>query len=157
MVSRFNELELTAEIVSAFVSNNSIPKGELPGLFETVHLAITGLSGPRDSVTPLVETQAPAVSIRKSITPDYLICLDDGKRYKSLKRHLRGLGMTPDQYRLKWSLPTDYPMVAPNYATQRSELAKQIGLGQLRKKAPVAKVESVIKSKVGRPRKTLAT
>jgi len=79
---------------------------------------------------PLVEKQEPAVSIRKSITPDYLVCLDDGKKFKSLRRHLAGLGMTPDQYRAKWGLPADYPMVAANYAAQRSELAKRIGLGQ---------------------------
>ncbi len=88
-----------------------------------------------DIAPPQVEAKTPAVPIRKSITPDFLICLDDGKRFKSLRRHLAGLGLTPEQYRVKWNLPSDYPMVAPNYAAQRSALAKKIGLGQTRGKA----------------------
>ena len=88
---------------------------------------------------PQIEVKTPAVPIRKSITPDFLICLDDGKRFKSLRRHLAGLGLTPAQYREKWNLPSDYPMVAPNYAAQRSALAKQIGLGQIPRKAGVRK------------------
>jgi len=125
---------LATEIVSAFVSNNSIPMGELSALIEAVHAAVKRLAGGGEP-TPIVnEPATPAVSIRKSITPDYLICLDDGKHFKSLRRHLSALGMTPEQYRAKWSLPADYPMVAPNYAAQRSALAKSIGLGQSRKK-----------------------
>jgi Predicted transcriptional regulator len=101
-----------------------------------------------------VEKKEPAVSIRKSITPDYLFCLDDGKKFKSLRRHLATLGMTPDQYRAKWSLPTDYPMVAANYAAQRSELAKQIGLGQMRKNAaPRQQASTAAPTKRGRPAK----
>ena len=92
-------------------------------------------NGLPESGPPQVEAKTPAVSIRRSITPDFLICLDDGKRFKSLRRHLAGLGLTPAQYREKWNLPSDYPMVAPNYAAQRSELAKKIGLGQIRRKA----------------------
>ena len=88
-----------------------------------------------DIAPPQVEAKTPAVPIRKSITPDFLICLDDGKQFKSLRRHLAGLGLTPEQYRVKWNLPSDYPMVAPNYAAQRSALAKKIGLGQTRGEA----------------------
>ena len=112
---------LAAEIVSAFVTHNSLPRAELP----------PNASG---AVTPsALEPATPAVSVRKSVTPDYLICLDDGKQFKSLRRHLTALGMTPEQYRAKWNLPADYPMVAANYAAQRSALAKKIGLGQFRK------------------------
>ena len=127
---------LAAEIVSAFVTHNSLPRAELPALIQSVHAALTkNASG---AVTPgAAEPAAPApaaaVTVRKSITPDFLICLDDGRKFKSLRRHLATLGMTPEQYRAKWGLPNDYPMVAPNYAAQRSELAKKIGLGQFRK------------------------
>jgi MucR family transcriptional regulator, transcriptional regulator of exopolysaccharide biosynthesis len=123
-------IELAAEIVVAYVANNSTPIGSLPGLIQSVHAALAQLVSEPVNSAPLVEKQEPAVSIRKSITPDYLVCLDDGKKFKSLRRHLAGLGMTPDQYRAKWGLPADYPMVAANYAAQRSELAKRIGLGQ---------------------------
>jgi predicted transcriptional regulator len=127
-VSTVNPIELTAEIVSAFVSNNSVPPGELSALIQTVHAAVTRLAdGGESSAPPPVEAQTPAVSIRKSVTPDYLICLDDGKKFKSLKRRLAKIGLTSDQYRVKWNLPYDYPMVAPNYAVQRSELAKRSG------------------------------
>ena len=103
---------------------------------------------------PPAEKQEPAVSIRKSITPDYLVCLDDGKKFKSLRRHLATLGLTPDQYRVKWNLPADYPMVAPNYAAQRSELAKKSGLGQMRKNAaPRQKASTAAPAKRGRPAK----
>src|SRR5664280_2445327 len=125
-------LAMTGEIVSAFVSNNSLPLAELPTLIQSVHTGLVKIiSGA--STPPEPEAAAPAVSVRKSITPDYLICLDDGRKFKSLRRHLGALGMTPEQYRAKWNLPADYPMVAPNYAAQRSELAKKIGLGQFRK------------------------
>src|SRR5277367_2424480 len=133
-----NPIELTAEIVTAFVSNNSVPPGELSALIQTVHAAVTRLADGGESSAPTpVEAQAPAVAIRKSVTSDYLICLEDGKQFKSLRRHLTALGMTPHQYRQKWQLPADYPMVAANYAAQRSEMAKKIGLGQNRKKAIV--------------------
>lgn len=128
-------IELAADIVAAFVANNSLPIGELPALIHSVHAALERLaSGPGSSSSP-AEKREPAVSVRKSITPDHLVCLEDGKKFKSLRRHLAGLGLTPDQYRAKWSLPADYPMVAPNYAAQRSELAKRIGLGQKRANA----------------------
>ena len=130
-----NPIELAAEIIAAFVSNNPLPKGELPALIHAVHTAVVRLAAGPESAVPL-EVKTPAVPIRKSITPDFLICLDDGKRFKSLRRHLAGLGLTPAQYREKWNLPSDYPMVAPNYAAQRSEFAKKIGLG---KNAPAHK------------------
>ena len=126
-------VRLAAEIVSAFVTHTSVPISGIPALIADVHSALSKLSTVEaESVKPLV----PAVPIKKSITPDYLISLEDGRRYKSLKRHLRtSYGMTPDQYRAKWGLPADYPMVAPNYAKTRSELAKSLGLGQRRKPA----------------------
>jgi predicted transcriptional regulator len=130
-----NPVELAAEMVAAFVSNNPLPKSELPALIHAVHSAVERLAAEPESAPPLVEAKTPAVPIRRSITPDFLICLDDGKRFKSLRRHLAGLGLTPAQYREKWNLPSDYPMVAPNYAARRSELAKKIGLGQIRRKA----------------------
>jgi predicted transcriptional regulator len=129
---------MTAEIVAAFVSHNAVPAAELPALLQSVHAGLvtiaTGVTAPAEQPAP-----TPAVSVRQSIKPDYLICLDDGKKFKSLKRHLAALGMTPEQYRAKWNLPRDYPMVAANYATQRSELAKKIGLGQSRRTAGKAK------------------
>jgi predicted transcriptional regulator len=130
-----NPIELAAEIVAAFVSNNPLPKGELPSLIQAVHMAVVSLAEGLETAEPQIEAKEPAVPIRKSITPEFLICLDDGKRFKSLRRHLAGLGLTPEQYREKWRLPSDYPMVAPNYAAQRSALAKQIGLGQIRQGA----------------------
>ena len=134
-----NSIELAVEIVAAFVANNSLPTVELPALIHSVHAALARLASGQVNTAPLVEKQEPAVSVRKSLTPDFLVCLDDGKKFKSLRRHLRTLGMTPDQYRVKWSLPPDYPMVAPNYAAVRSEMAKRIGLGQMRKNAAAAK------------------
>jgi len=132
-------IELAAEMVAAYVSNNPLPKGELPVLIHAVHTAVARLAVGPESAPPQVEAKAPAVPIRKSITPDFLICLDDGKRFKSLRRHLAGLGLTPAQYREKWNLPFDYPMVAPNYASLRSAMAKKIGLGQIPRKAGVRK------------------
>ena len=128
-----NFIELTAEIVSAYVSNNTVPAGEIPSLINQVHAALTRVSGkPGDSPA---EPLRPAISVKKSITPEYIVCLEDGKKFKSLKRHLRTqYNMTPEQYREKWSLGTDYPMVAPNYAAARSQLAKQMGLGQQRRR-----------------------
>jgi len=120
---------MTVEIVSAFVSNNSVPAAELPGLISSVHKALTGITGAAEA--PSEEPKQPAVSIKKSIAPDYIICLEDGRKFKSLKRHLRTkYNMSPEEYRAKWSLPKDYPMVAPAYAEARSNLAKQMGLGQ---------------------------
>jgi len=125
---------LVADIVSAYVSNNSVPASDLPALIATTHSAIAGL-GKEVMVPAPIEKPAPAVSIKKSITADFLICLEDGKKFKSLKRHLRtAYDMTPDQYRAKWGLPPDYPMVAPSYAETRSNLAKSMGLGQQRRK-----------------------
>ena len=134
-----NPIELAAEIVAAFISNNPLPKGELPSLIHAVHTVVVRLAAGPESAQPQIEEKAPAVPIRKSITPDFLICLDDGKQFKSLRRHLARLGLTPEQYREKWNLPFDYPMVAPNYTAQRSALAKQFGLGQIRLKAGVRK------------------
>jgi predicted transcriptional regulator len=133
-----NYIELAADIVSAFVSNNSVPIADLPSLIGNVHLALQNVGQPTAKQEEAKPT--PAVSIRKSITPDYLISLEDGKQYKSLKRHLTKLVLTPETYREKWDLPRDYPMVAANYAAKRSELAKSLGLGQMRSKAAHAKV-----------------
>jgi predicted transcriptional regulator len=134
-----NPVELAAGIVAAFVSHNSLPVAELPALIASVDAALRRLATGAPAAAPVEEKPEPAVSVRKSITPDYLVCLDDGKKFKSLRRHLATLGMTPDDYRTKWGLPADYPMVAPNYAAQRSNLAKQMGLGQARKKAAPAR------------------
>lgn len=125
-------ITLTADIVAAHVSNNSVAVSDLPLLINNVHGALSGLGGP----APVVEVkQEPAVSIRSSIKPDFIVCLEDGKKLKMLKRHLMThYQMTPDQYRAKWNLPAEYPMVAPNYAEQRRTLAKKIGLGTKRRK-----------------------
>jgi predicted transcriptional regulator len=128
-----NYIELAVDIVSAFVTNNSIPAAELPALIGTVHTALKQVA---NGGAQAREELKPAVPIKKSITADYVICLEDGRKLKSLKRHLRSAyGLTPDQYRAKWGLEPDYPMVAPNYAKKRSELAKSMGLGQKRKNA----------------------
>ena len=128
-----NFIALTAEIVSAYVSNNTVPFGDIPALINQVHAALTHVSG-TPSEAP-AEPLKPAVSVKRSITPEYIVCLEDGKKFKSLKRHLRTqYNMTPEQYRDKWNLPPDYPMVAPNYAAARSQLAKQMGLGQQRRR-----------------------
>ncbi len=124
-------LAYVVEIVSSYVANNQTPAAELPALLQSVHDAVKRLAAGEAAVDPAATSRAPAVSIRKSITPDYLICLEDGRRFKSLKRHLRtAYGMTPEDYRAKWGLGPDYPMVAPNYAKTRSTLAVQMGLGQ---------------------------
>jgi predicted transcriptional regulator len=128
-----NYIELTADIVSAYVSNNTVASGDIPALINQVHAALLRVSTGQSEAQP--EPLKPAVSIKKSITPEYLVCLEDGKKFKSLKRHLRTqYNMTPEQYRDKWSLAPDYPMVAPNYAAARSQLAKQMGLGQQRRR-----------------------
>lgn len=124
--------ELTAEIVSAYVSNNTVVAGELPALIEAVSSALRTVE--QKSEAPLQSELEPAVPIKKSVMPDYIICLEDGKKFKSLKRHLRThFNLSPEEYREKWGLPFDYPMVAPNYAAARSALAKKMGLGRKRK------------------------
>ena len=136
-------LELTSTIVAAHVSNNSVPTADLPGVIATVHETLAALGTEEAAPKP-----KPAVPIKKSVTPDYIICLDDGKKLKMLKRHLKtAYNMTPDDYRKRWGLPSDYPMVAPNYAATRSKLAKKIGLG--RKRGAKAKKPS----KTKKPRK----
>jgi predicted transcriptional regulator len=128
-----NYIELAADIVSAYVSNNTVSASDLAGLIGEVHSALVRVSNGTSDVP--TEAPRPAVSVKKSITPDYIICLEDGKKFKSLKRHLRTqYNMSPEEYREKWGLPADYPMVAPNYAQARSQLAKQMGLGQQRRK-----------------------
>jgi predicted transcriptional regulator len=128
-------VELTAKIVSAYVSNNSVGAGDLPHLISETHAALSRASG--GAVPVEREEQKPKVPVKKSVMPDYLICLEDGKKFKSLKRHLRTkYNMSPEEYRAKWGLPKDYPMVAPNYAKARSDLAKQMGLGQGGRQAP---------------------
>jgi predicted transcriptional regulator len=125
-------IELTADVVSAYVSNNSVSSGDLAGLINDVYVALSRVG--MAPAAPSPEPQKPAVNPKKSITPDYIICLEDGKKFKSLKRHLSSMySMSPEQYREKWGLPSDYPMVAPSYAEARSRLAKEMGLGQKRK------------------------
>jgi predicted transcriptional regulator len=126
-------VDLTANIVSAYLSNNPTPASEIPNLISQIHAALLRVSSGRSEAPP--EQAKPAVSVKKSIHPDYLVCLEDGKRFKSLRRHLRTqYSITPEQYRDKWGLPPDYPMVAPNYAVARSQLAKKMGLGQQRRR-----------------------
>ena len=138
-----NFIELTAEIVSAYVANNAVQAAGLPELIATVHAAVAGISKPSVAASgPLV----PAVNPKRSVHADYIVCLDDGKRFKSLKRHLSKLGLTPAEYRAKWNLAVDYPMVAPNYKATRSALAKKIGLG--RKAAATAPIKVPVKGKV---------
>lgn len=132
-----NIIDLAAEIVAAFVANNTVSVAELPSLIGSVHTALSA------AATGKVEEPAPelkpAVPVKKSVTPDAIVCLEDGKSFKSLKRHLRTkYGLSPDEYRAKWGLPSDYPMVAPNYAAARSTLAKNMGLGQQRRKRGAA-------------------
>jgi predicted transcriptional regulator len=126
-------IELTANIVSAYVSNNTVASAEIPNIISQVYSALTRVSA--GQVATPAEPLKPAVPIKRSVTDEYIVCLEDGKKFKSLKRHLRTqYDMTPEQYREKWALPPDYPMVAPNYAAARSQLAKQMGLGQQRRR-----------------------
>jgi predicted transcriptional regulator len=125
---RVSSIRLTAQIVAAYLSNNSVPWAEIPTLITQIHSALTQLSNSAPA-----EPLKPAVSIKRSVTAEHIVCLEDGKAFKSLKRHLRTHKMTADQYRAKWNLPPDYPMVAPNYAVARSQIAKQMGLGQQRR------------------------
>jgi len=129
-----NLIDLTADIVSAYVSNNTVASTDLPGLINEVYGALQKTAAASNEPEP--EPLKPAVPVKKSVMPDHIICLEDGKKFKSLKRHLRThYNMTPEEYREKWELPADYPMVAPNYAAARSELAKKMGLGQQRKRS----------------------
>ena len=122
-------LKLASQIIAAYVSNNPVPVSELPGMIKSVHTTLGGLSN--GGINEALTTQKPAVPIKRSITTEYIICLEDGKKLKMLKRYLRSnYKLSPEQYRAKWGLPADYPMVAPNYAAQRSEFAKKIGLGR---------------------------
>ena len=123
-------LGLTSQIVSAFVSKNNIPASDIPSLIKSVHQSLATLGQAEESAQPPAELK-PAVPVKKSVTADYIVCLEDGKKLKMLKRHLASsYGMTPDEYRAKWGLPSDYPMVAPNYAKARSDLAVKLGLGK---------------------------
>ena len=154
MTEKSEFVEMTADIVSAYVSNSSVSVADLPALIQQVHKALVGIADSA-STPEAAPPAAPAVSIKKSITPDFLICLEDGRKFKSLKRHLRTkYDMSPEQYRAKWSLPKDYPMVAPNYAQARSALAKQMGLGQGGRKAAAAPAPAA--AKVTRARKAPA-
>ena len=131
-----NLLRMTADVVAAFVRNNSIATSDLPVVIGTVHKTLASLDGDHG---PEMEPQKPAVPVRRSVTPDYIVCLEDGKKLKMLKRHLRTTyNMTPDQYRAKWHLAPDYPMVAPSYAKRRSDFAKKIGLGHKARRHPRA-------------------
>ncbi len=137
-------LALTADIVASHFANNSVAPAEVPGVIESVYATLARLGTPEPEIAARME---PAVPIRSSIKPDFIVCLEDGKKLKMLKRHLMTrYGMTPDDYRTKWGLPADYPMVAPNYAEQRRQLAKSIGLGTIRTSKPGGKPR-------GRPRK----
>jgi predicted transcriptional regulator len=129
-------LKFASDIVAAYVSNNPIPVSEIPGMIKSIHSTLGGLASGLATEAPLA--QKPAIPVKKSITPEYIVCLEDGKKLKMLKRYLRSrYNLTPEEYRAKWGLPADYPMVAPNYAAQRSEFAKKIGLG--RTPVPAAK------------------
>ncbi len=133
-------MTFTAEIVAAYVGHNNVRASEMPEIIASVHATLVKLGEPAVE-QPKVDAPVPAVPIKKSITDDYIVSLEDGRKFKSMKRYLAGLGMTPDQYRQKWGLPRDYPMVAPAYAAKRSELAKAVGLG--RKAGPERVPEAV--------------
>ena len=124
---------MTSEVVPSYVACNAVPPSDVPALIATVHATLVNL-GRRSRPVAVPEKPTPPVSIRKSVTDDYLISIEDGKRYQVLKRHLTQLGLTPDDYRAKWGLPADYPMTAPAYTRKRSALAKEMGLGALRRK-----------------------
>lgn len=133
-IASSSHVALAADIVSAYVSNNPVAVQDLPNLIHDVHAALVRIAA-SGGVDPSAEALKPAVPVKKSVTADYIVCLEDGKKFKSLKRHLRTqYSMSPEDYREKWGLPSDYPMVAPNYANARSALAKQMGLGQQRRK-----------------------
>ena len=147
MEDQTDYVSLAADIVGAYVGNNSVAAADLPALIQSVHAALsaTAVGAP---AAPEAEPLKPAVSVKKSVMPDYIICLEDGKQFKSLKRHLSTkFGLSPEEYRAKWGLPADYPMVALNYAASRSELAKKMGLGQQRAAAAATKATPVKRSK----------
>jgi predicted transcriptional regulator len=146
-VATSDPIEVAVEIVAAFVSYNALPISELPTLLQSVHSAINRAAVSGEVTETGTTPPSPAVAIRKSVTPDYLICLEDGRRFKSMRRHLALLGMTPERYRAKWGLPPTYPMVAPNYAAQRSAMAKNFGLGRLRTERGGAKPKTGAKAK----------
>jgi len=142
-------IEMAADIVSAYVGNNSVSPDQLPNLIQQIHAALKGISN--GAIEAPVEPQTPAVSVRKSIQPDHLICLEDGRKFKSLKRHLRTkYNLSPEEYRAKWGLPKTYPMVAPDYAAARSALAKSMGLGQGGRQAAKAAPKAATPAKRGR-------
>ncbi|ACA15169.1 transcriptional regulator, MucR family [Methylobacterium sp. 4-46] len=158
--SSINLTELASDIVAAYVSNNRISGAELPAVLRSVYETLHALIAPPPAAP---EKPVPPIPIKKTVTPDAIISLEDGKPYKSLKRHLSGRGLTPEQYREKWGLPPDYPMVAATYAAQRSELAKSLGLGQLRRERAMQKraaADAVVSAKTparrGRPPRTAA-
>jgi predicted transcriptional regulator len=154
VVTKEEARRLTVQIVAAHVSHNSVATSDLSGLIEQVYKALNGLGQPSE---PVAVRPEPAVSVKKSVTPDYLICLEDGKKLKMLKRHLQSAyNMTPDEYRDRWDLPADYPMVAPNYAKQRSALAKTIGLGTKSRAPAPAPVPEPVAPKARRGRKPAA-
>jgi predicted transcriptional regulator len=150
MDSQTDFVTLAADIVGAYVSNNSVAPADLPALIQSIYSTLSS-AGTKPAAAP-VEELKPAISIKKSVTPDFIICLEDGKRFKSLKRHLRtAYDMTAEEYRTKWGLPNDYPMVAPSYARARSDLAKKMGLGQQRSAAKkAAPAPQPVKAKRGR-------
>jgi predicted transcriptional regulator len=155
-VATSDSIELAAEIVVALVSHKSLSNAELPALIEAVHATVKRLARRAEIASAVIDSASPAVPIRESITPDYLICLEDGKRYKTLRRHLTLLGMTPDHYRAKWGLSSTYPMVAPNYAAQQSAAAKNISLCQMDHKPVAAPPQATAKRMFGRLRKVTA-
>jgi predicted transcriptional regulator len=142
---------ITADIVSSYVANNSVHRADLPNVIASVYATLQGLAAPKQAEP---EKPEPRVSVRKSVTPDFLISLEDGKKYKTLKRHLGTVGLTPEEYRAKWGLPADYPMVAPNYAQKRSELATSMGLGQMRRKTTASKAAVLKEESVASPTET---
>ncbi|WP_185975191.1 MucR family transcriptional regulator [Mesorhizobium sp. WSM4310] len=144
MSNEIELIELTADIVAAYVSNNPVPVADLPNLIAIVNVALLGVGQP--TIEPAAEL-IPAVNPKKSVFPDHIISLEDGRKFKSMKRHLGLLGMTPDEYRAKWGLARDYPMVAPDYAAQRSVLAKAIGLGRKAAPQPAKKAAAKRKAK----------
>lgn len=146
MTGRLNLLDLTTEIVASYAGNNALAASELPNLITRVHAALSGVTAPVETV----EAQTPAVPVKKSVTPDYIICLEDGAKLKMLKRYIRTrYNLSPEEYRRKWGLPADYPMTAPNYSATRSKLARDIGLGQ---KAPKRKGRRAAAERVSAPR-----
>ncbi|RXF67207.1 MucR family transcriptional regulator [Hansschlegelia zhihuaiae] len=149
MTDSTDRITLTSDVVSAYVSNNLVAAADLPALIASVHQALT-MAATSAVEEPALELK-PAVTVKKSVTPDYIVCLEDGKKFKSLKRHLRTqYDMSPEDYRAKWGLASDYPMVAPNYAAARSALAKKMGLGQQRAKAAPEKPAAAAPKKRGR-------